>query len=273
VTAYGKAQAMRVFTILAAMSLVVCLATTMLSVANSNKARRENRASLSPMLAAVDAHFERVNAAFQELDAFTKSRGPVLSTEDSAHVSALSSVTNRLIAEQNQLTTEEIRLGTLTLTGPPVAYRTTIALATILPLVWLLFSVWAPLHRNILIYARLEANERRLILKNVQRQMFFHWQTYVAFIVCGGSGYGIWFAIDSLWRESINGPWVLLSGQGPPLLGGLIAFAILLPCWSRLFRQNLVSHSLCASCGYDVHASVDRCSECGVPIPQDAMSA
>lgn len=136
----------RFFNIASALSLMVCIAATILSVANSRRMRHENQAALPALISAVDVQIKRTNAAFQELDAFTKSRGPVLSAEDRAQSDALHSVIWRLIAEQNQLINGQTRLVMLSLNGSPIAYRAPIALAAIPPIVWLLFPTLAHRH-------------------------------------------------------------------------------------------------------------------------------
>jgi hypothetical protein len=58
----------------------------------------------------------------------------------------------------------------------------------------------------------------------------------------------------------------------------LVASAVLtcvtgLPTFRRLRRGRRVARNLCATCGYDLRASPERCPECGTPITRDRTAS
>ena len=82
---------------------------------------------------------------------------------------------------------------------------------------------------------------------------------------------------DTHLRFSFRGEDGAYLGHGPYGLGEWsfpiwpLAVALLIPgaraIWKRIHELRANAANLCAVCGYDLRASVDRCPECGTPIP------
>jgi hypothetical protein len=71
----------------------------------------------------------------------------------------------------------------------------------------------------------------------------------------------------NLWRGHYNdGTWFVVMAP----VGYVGALLLVLPsAWSfaTIRRRKLNAMGFCLTCGYDLRATIDRCPECGTPIP------
>ena len=105
-----------------------------------------------------------------------------------------------------------------------------------------------------------------------------------------------WVRVPSAWYESDFLGWppvrryVQSASAFQPILGGQQGRGLAVECWFPALltialpacwlisrqawrRRSRTAHGLCPTCGYDVRACAERCSECGEPLPRGQAAA
>lgn len=77
-----------------------------------------------------------------------------------------------------------------------------------------------------------------------------------------------WRTVPDAWNHAMPSWGMVIDYWVPALLTGLLPAAVLFRRASRrIAARRRMRSGLCATCGYDLRASADRCPECGAAAP------